>query len=339
MNAFAYHAESLRGLDGLSRRAQPVPAPGPHQVVVRVRATSLNRRDIMLLEGTYPLPLTADIVPLVDGVGEVIALGDGVTRAALGDRVAGTYFVGWVDGPQTLALAARQYGANQDGWLAEYIVLEEKSVVHVPAHLTDEEAAALTCAGLVAWSGVAKPIPAGPGDTVLTVGTGVVGLFAVQHAKMLGARVISITSTTDKADRLRKLGADEVVDRATTPDWEHAVQELTDGLGADHVVDAVGPLTLPKSVAAAAYDARVTLIGAFPAPADAPQTDVFGGKYLSIRRVAVGSRRDYEAMNATIAAHGMRPVIDSVFPFDRAADAYRHFVEGDPFGKVVITIP
>ncbi|WP_067715417.1 zinc-dependent alcohol dehydrogenase family protein [Nocardia yamanashiensis] len=339
MNALAYHVESLRGLDGLSRRAQEIPVPGPHQVVVRVRATSLNRRDVMLLEGTYPLPLKADTVPLVDGVGEVVALGDGVTRAALGDRVAGSYFVNWIDGPQSLALAAEQYGANFDGWLAEYIVLAEQSVVHVPAHLTDEEAATLTCAGLVAWSGVAKPVPAGPGETVLTVGTGPVGLFAVQHAKMLGARVISITSTADKAERLRKLGADEVVDRASTPDWEHAVQELTGGLGADHVIDAVGMLTLPKSVAAAAYDARITLIGAKASEVPAAAADIFGGKYLSIRRVAVGSRTDYEAMNATIAEHGLRPVIDSVFPFDRAADAYRHFMEGDPFGKVVITVP
>lgn len=338
MNAIAYQVEALRGLDGLSTREQQIPVPGPNQVVVKVRATSLNRRDIMLMEGTYPVPLTKGIVPLVDGVGEVIALGDNVTRAALGDRVSGTYFVGWNDGPQKLALAFQQYGGNHHGWLANYVVLEEDSVMQVPEHLTDEEAAAITCAGLVAWAALTKPVPAGPGETVLTVGTGPVGLFAVQHAKMLGARVISITSSPDKAERLRKLGADEVIDRSETPDWEKAVLDLTGGDGAEHVVDAVGMLTLPKSVAAAAYNAQVTLIGAYPAPAGSQPADPFGGKFLSVRRIAVGSRTDYEAMNRAITAHQLRPVIDRVFPFDQAVEAYRYFNENDPFGKVVITV-
>ncbi|MFE6859554.1 NAD(P)-dependent alcohol dehydrogenase [Nocardia sp. NPDC057668] len=334
----AYRAEPLRGLDGLVRGDRPVPSPGPHQVVVRVRATSLNRRDLMLLEGTYPVPLTPGIVPLVDGVGEVVALGAGVTRAALGDRVSGTYFVAWNDGPQLLALAYEQYGANNAGWLADHVVLEEDSIVHVPAHLTDVEAAAMTCAGLVAWSALTKPLPVGPGETVLTVGTGPVGLFAVQYAKLLGARVVSITSSAAKAERLRALGADEVIDRTATPDWEQAVLDLTGGNGVEHVVDAVGLLTLPKSLAAAAYNAQVTLIGAFPAPAGAEPADPLGGKFLSVRRIAVGSRADFEAMNAAVAAHRLRPVIDRVFPFDEAVEAYRYFAERDPFGKVVITV-
>ncbi|WP_327144054.1 zinc-dependent alcohol dehydrogenase family protein [Nocardia sp. NBC_01327] len=338
MNAIAYHLDPLHGLDGLTTRAQSIPEAGPHQVVVRVRATSLNRRDTMLMDGTYPVPFTPDTVPLVDGVGEVIALGDGVTRAALGDRVMGTYFVAWNGGRQTQALTSQQYGANHNGWLANYVVLEEDSVMQVPEHLTDEEAAALTCAGLVAWAALSKPVPAGPGETVLTVGTGPVGLFAVQHAKMLGARVISITSSPDKAERLRKLGADEVIDRRVTPDWEHAVNDLTGGDGVEHVVEAVGKVTLPKSLAAAGYNANVTLIGAYPAPAGQQQGDPLGGKYLTLRRIAVGSRADFEGMNRAIAEHRMRPVIDRIFPFDQAVEAYRYFNEGDPFGKVVITI-
>lgn len=337
-NGVAYRLEPLRGLAGLTTRVQPIPAPGPHQVLVRVLAASINRRDIMLRDGTYPVPATPGIVPLSDGVGEVIALGDGVTRAALGDRVTSTYFVGWIDGPQTQALAARQYGANQDGWLADYVLLEEDSVVHVPAHLTDAEAASLTCAGLVAWVALTRPVRLGAGDTVLTVGTGPVGLFAVQHAKMLGARVISITSSPDKAKRLLELGADEVVDRTVTPEWEHTVLDLTGGAGAEQVVDAVGRLTLPKSIAAAAYNAQITVIGAFPAGSATPaQADPFGGKYLSLRRIAVGSRTDYEAMNRALGEHGVRPVIDRVFPFERAVEAFRYFEEGGPFGKVVLT--
>ncbi|WP_244976061.1 zinc-dependent alcohol dehydrogenase family protein [Nocardia huaxiensis] len=338
MNALAYQVEPLRGMAGLTTRVQPVPEPGPHQVVVRVRAASLNRRDLMLLAGAYPLPLRPGVVPLVDGVGEVIATGAAVTRAALGDRVSGTYFVRWVDGRQTQALSAEQYGANFDGWLADYIVLEEDSVVHVPAYLTDEEAASLTAAGLVAWSGVTKPVPVAPGETVLTVGTGTVALFAVQHAKMLGARVISITSSADKAERLRKIGADEVIDRKEIPDWEHAVLDLTGGDGVEHVVDAVGLPTLPKSLASAGYNAQVTLIGAFPAPDGHQLPDPLGFGYRALRRPAVGSRADYEAMNQALAEHQVRPVIDRVFPFDQAVDAFRHFEEGDPFGKVVITI-
>ncbi|MEC3956716.1 NAD(P)-dependent alcohol dehydrogenase [Nocardia sp. CDC153] len=338
-NGVAYQLDPLRGFEGLSTRVQQMPVPGPHQVVVRVHAASLNRRDIMLMEGTYPVTARSGVVPLSDGVGEVIATGAAVTRAALGDRVTGTYFVAWNDGPQSHALSHEQYGANHDGWLATYVLLDEDSVVHVPAHLTDAEAAALTCAGLVAWAALTKPLPVGPADTVLTVGTGPVGLFAIQHAKMLGARVISITSSPEKADRIRKLGADEVVNRQQTPAWEQAVLDLTDGLGVQRVVEGVGRLTLPKSLAATAYNGEVVLIGAFPAEQGSEPADPLGGKYVGLRRIAVGSRADFEFMNRTIAEHGMRPVLDRVYPFERAVDAYRYFETGDPFGKVVITLP
>lgn len=305
------------GVFGLSAGPQEPTTPGPHEIVVQVRAASLNRRDVMLMDGTYPLPATAGVVPLSDGCGEVIAAGAAVSRVAVGDRVASTYFLHWTDGPQRLSHVREQFGANHDGWLAEHIVLHEESAVRVPAHLTDPEAASLTCAGVVAWSALTKPQPVRPGETVVTVGTGTVALFAVQFALMHGARVIAVTSTSDSARRLLALGTDETVDRTETPDWEQAVLDLTDGVGAEHVVDLVGPLTLPKSVAAGAFNAQVTLIGAFPG--GTPTVDPFGGKYLSIRRVAVGSRADFEAMNRAIAEHGSRPVIDRVFGFDEAA--------------------
>ncbi len=334
MNSRAYHLQPLRGLDGLTVQPQPVPEPSPNQVVVRVRAASFNRRDLMLMEGTYPLPAKPGVVPLSDGAGEVIAVGDGVTRVAVGDRVTSTYYLHWIDGPQRLAHVRQQFGATHDGWLATYAVLGEESVVRVPDHLTDAEAASLTCAGVAAWAASTTPVPVGPGETVLTVGTGTVALFAVQFAQMHRARVVSVTSGPDKAKRLRDLGADEVIDRTETPDWEKAVLDLTDGNGVERVVDAVGMLTLPKSVAAGAFNALVTLIGAFPA--DAPTADPFAGKYLSIRRIAVGSRSDFEAMNRAITLHGMRPVIDREFGFDEAVDAYPYFRDGNPFGKVVI---
>lgn len=336
MNPLAYHLDPLHDVDGLRARSQHQPEPGPGQVVVQVRAASLNRRDLMLMDGTYPLPATPDVVPLSDGVGEVIAVGPGVTRAAIGDRVTGTYFRRWIAGPQRLAHVREQYGANHDGWLAEYVLLEEDSVVRAPDHLTDAEAASLTCAGVVAWAAVTKPATVTPGETVLTIGTGNVALFAVQFARMHGARVLCVTSSSDKAKRLCEIGADEVIDRTETPDWEQAVRDLTGGDGVEHVIDAVGMLTLPKSVAAAAFNARITLIGAFPATA--PVLDPFAGNYVSIRRIAVGSRTDFETMNRALSVHRMRPVIDREFPFAEAADAYRYFRDGNPFGKVVITL-
>ncbi|MEV0251345.1 NAD(P)-dependent alcohol dehydrogenase [Nocardia sp. NPDC050712] len=339
MNGLAYHLDPSRGRLGLEASDQERPEPGPHQVLVEVRAASLNRRDLMLMDGHYPLPATPGVIPLSDGVGVVIAVGEKVTRAAPGDRVTATYFLRWVDGPQRLAHAAEQYGANHHGMLATYALLEEDPVVHVPEHLTDAEAATLTCAGVVAWAALTTPVPVRPGQTVLTVGSGTVALFAVQHAVMLGARVISVTSTREKAERLRELGAGEVIVRADTPDWEQEVARHTAGDGADHIIDTVGMPTLPKSVAAGAYNAQLTLIGALPGPElTAGDGNPFGSSYLSIRRIAVGSRTHFEAMNQAITEHRLRPVIDRTFPFEQAAAAYRYFSDGDPFGKVVITM-
>lgn len=334
MNSVAYQLEPLRGLDGLSVHPQQLPQPRSNQVVVRMRAASFNRRDLMLMDGTYPLPATPGVIPLSDGVGDVIAIGSGVTRVAIGDRVTSTYYLHWIDGPQRLAHVIEQHGANHDGWLATYVVLGEDAVVAVPEHLTDAEAASLTCAGVVAWAALTKPIPVMPTETVLTVGTGTVALAAVQFARMHGARVISITSSPEKAKRLRELGADEAIDRTDTPDWEEAVLDLTGGDGVEHVVDAVGMQTLPKSVASGAFNARITMLGVFPAAEQG--ADPFGRKYLAIRKIAVGSRADFEAMNRAISLHRTRPVIDRVFAFDDAVDAYRYFRDGNPFGKVVV---
>jgi NADPH:quinone reductase-like Zn-dependent oxidoreductase len=336
MNALAYHLDPLRGPEGLSVRPQQRPEPGPGQVVVRVRAASLNRRDLMLMDGTYPLPAKPGVVPLSDGVGQVAAVGPGVTRAAVGDRVTGTYFQRWIAGPQRPAHTREQCGANHDGWLAHYVLLEEESVVHPPDHLTDAEAACLSCAGVTAWAAVTEPEPVAPGETLLIVGSGAVALFALQFARMHGARVLCVTSSAQKAKRLSAAGAHEVIDRTETPQWQQAVRELTCGDGVEYVVDAVGMRTLAQSVSAAAYGARITLIGAFPATA--PTSDPFAGNYVSIRRIAVGSRTDFEAANRALAAHRTRPLIDREFPFAQAAAAFRYFRDGDPFGKVVVTL-
>ncbi|NUS44579.1 MAG: NAD(P)-dependent alcohol dehydrogenase, partial [Mycobacteriaceae bacterium] len=225
------------------------------------------------------------------------------------------------------------------GLLATYAVLEEDSVVHVPEFLTDAEAASLNCAGVTAWHALTRPVRTAAGDQVLVVGSGSVALFGVQFAKALGARVIAVTSSEEKAARLRALGAAEVVDRTVTPDWEAAVLELTGGDGVAQVLDAVGPATLPKSLAAAAYNAQITMVGAFPADSVEPDADPLRGAFASVRRIAVGSRADFEAMNAFLTEHRIRPAVDRVFPVSEAVDAYRYFRDAGPFGKVVIELP
>lgn len=336
MSALVYRLEPLRGLEGLTTGPQATPEPGPGQVVVAMHAASLNRRDLMLMEGTYPLSVVPGIIPVSDGVGVVMAVGAGVSRVATGDRVTSTYYLGWADGPQRLSHVREQHGANHDGWLASYVTLDAESVVRVPQHLSDIEAACLSCGGVAAWSALTKPVPVRPGESVLIVGTGTVALFALQFARMHGARVICVTSAPAKAARLRELGADEAIDRNRTPDWERTVAELTDGDGVEHVVDAVGAPTMRKSVACGAFNANVTVVGAFSGEGTSNTGDPFGGRYLAIRRIAVGSRADLAAMNRAMATHRMRPVIDRVFPLEKAVDAYRHFRDGNPFGKVVI---
>jgi NADPH:quinone reductase-like Zn-dependent oxidoreductase len=330
----AYCIEKLRDANVLVLGERDEPTPGPNEVLVRVRTTSLNRRDLMILTGTYPLPLRPGVVPVSDGAGEVVAIGQSVRRAAIGDRVTGTYFVRWLDGRLTLELVA-QYGCSVDGMLAEYVLLHEDSVVHIPAHLSFEEAATLPCAAVTAWSALAGPRPVVAGETVLTLGTGGVALFALQLAKLLGARVIGITSSEGKAETLTKLGADAVVNYTASPDWDRAVLELTETRGVDHVVETIGAATLARSIRAAAFNSEIALIGAF---GDWVTFDgrALSGRFVTIRRTTVGSRAAFEAMNRVIAEHGLRPVIDRVFPFSQATDAYRHLEACRHVGKVVI---
>ncbi|MEV4561451.1 NAD(P)-dependent alcohol dehydrogenase [Kitasatospora sp. NPDC049285] len=337
----AYHLDRPQdGLDGLAVREQRLAEPGPHQVLIRVRAASLNRRDLMLLAGTYPVPATPGIVPLSDGAGEVVAVGKGVQRAAVGDRVAVTYFPRWIDGPMTLPLVGEQYGANLNGMLAEYQVVDEESVVQIPAHLSYEEAATLPCAAVLAWSGLTTgPRPMGEGDTVLVVGAGAVALFGVQLAAALGGRVIVVASGEEKGKRLKELGAAEVLDRRVTPDWQLAVGELTAGRGADLVLEAVGAPSIAKSIQSVGFNGQISVTGAFPAGGTVIDPEVFNGRYFSLQRLAVGSRTSFERLNATLADHALHPVVDRVFTFDEAVKAYEHLSTGSPFGKVVISIP
>lgn len=333
----AYRLESFGSTDGIVLREEEEPHPGPKEIVVRVRAASLNRRDTMILHEAYPLPARRGIVPLSDGAGEVVAVGSEVRRFRPGDRVTGAYFPRWRDGRIAIDLVD-QLGCTLDGMLADHAVLDEEWAVRVPDHLSWEEAATLTCAGVTAWNSVVETGGVRPGQTVVVMGTGGVSLFALQFAKAMGCRVIATTSRPEKTERLLALGADAVVDGAATADWGRAVRALTDGAGADLVVDTGGPGTIDQSLAASAlYGRIVLLITTSPGRSLLSLSgETYANSLATISRVFVGSRASLEAMITAIAAHRLRPVVDRVFPFDEARAAYSYFQQGNVFGKVVV---
>ncbi|MGW3628766.1 zinc-dependent alcohol dehydrogenase family protein [Streptomyces sp. NPDC005122] len=336
-----YHLETLGTIDGVVARETARPEPGPREILVRVRAVSLNKRDLLIMKGTYPLRAVPDVIPVSDGAGEVVAVGGEVTRFVAGDRVAGTYFPNWLDGRITLDLLD-QPGATLDGKLTEYARLDQAAAVRVPDHLTWEEAACLPCAGVTAWHSLTGGEPLAPGQTVLTLGTGALSLFAVQFAKMLGARVVATTSSAAKTDRLKALGADHVVDYTRHPAWGSVVRELTGGRGADLVVETNGPDTVEQSMRAAAlYGQIVLLITGNPRrPGIEISHAAYASSLATIRRVFVGSRAHFESMNRALALHGTRPVVDRVFGFgtDEVREAFRYYESGVAFGKVVIRV-
>ncbi|EME22677.1 zinc-binding alcohol dehydrogenase family protein [Rhodococcus triatomae BKS 15-14] len=308
---------------------------------MRMHAAALNYRDVMIMRGDYAIPAATGTVPLSDGAGEVMAIGDGVQSLAVGDRVTSTYFLRWIDGTLTPELVREQFGASRDGVLAEYLLCSEESLVKMPDHLTMEEAATLPCSALTAWSALTGPRPVLPGESVLTLGTGGVSLFAVQLAQLFGARVIAATSSEAKAERIRELGADTVINYQEHPEWDRLVLDATAGRGVDRVIETVGPQTLDRSIRSTAFGGELAHIGGGGFSDPASQTfdpRVLHGRSLTLRRITVGSRCAFEQMNRAITLHQLRPVIDKVVPFADAADAYRRIQERSHVGKAVVAI-
>ncbi|GHO91620.1 alcohol dehydrogenase [Reticulibacter mediterranei] len=341
----SYHVNMGAGLDGLLIKEHDVPIPGPGEVLVRVRACSLNFRELMILAlGYYPLPIRPDVVPVSDGAGEVAAIGEGVTRAQVGDRVAGAIFPHWNNGPFEQH-TSDQLGGSLDGMLTEYALLPEEGIVHIPDHLSFEEAATLPCAAVTAWNALTGGQPVLAGDTLLTLGSGGVSLFALQLAKVLGARVIVTTSSAEKAERLKALGADEVINYRTTPDWHLAVRALTDGRGVDYVVEVGGPNTIVQSIKSIRFEGEIALIGAVARDTPANNNNIpalYNAAIINVARlrtIAAGSCSQFRAVSQAIATSKLRPVIDRVFPFEEAKAAYQYYQQSQPFGKVVITLP
>lgn len=316
-----------------------MPNPGPNDILVRVKAASVNKRDLFIQAGTYPIPSRPGVVPLSDGAGEVVAVGKSVKRFAIGDRVAGTYFARWKSGPISYEVFD-QLGCTLDGLLAEYALLGEEWAVHVPEHLTWQEAATLPCAGVTAWNSLVGPVPVVAGQTVLVLGSGGVSIFALQLAKALGARVVATTSSDEKGDRLKSLGADAVVNYSRDADWGRTVRALTGGVGVDLVVETFGPDTIEQSMRAVSLHGQVMLLIArgLHKPNIEISAQAYGASMATIRRVFVGNRDSFEAMNRCITQHQIRPVVERVFPFSQAQQAYDHFALGQSFGKVVVSM-
>ena len=351
MKAYEIHPEG-EGLERLRRVERPDPKPGPRQVLVRVRAASLNYRDQMMITGGYRSgPTPPGMIPLSDGAGEVVEVGPGVTRVKVGDRVAGTFFQVWIDGRPPKGFGA--LGNPFDGMLTELIALHEDGVVLLPEAMSFEEAACLPCAGLTAWNalwGAGKPLTAG--QSVLVQGSGGVSVFALQFAKAAGARVIATTSSDAKIARLKALGADDVINYKAWPEWENEVQALTGGVrgtgrdggetvaggGVDVVVEVGGAGTLAKSYQALGWGGKICLIGVMTQPDDPGRLNPIGLAFKagSLHGIMVGSRTMFEEMLRAMVANDIRPVVDKVFPFEEAREAFRTAAAGDFIGKVVI---
>ena len=323
------------GLENLRLVELPDPVPGPGQAVVRVRACSLNYRDLMVAKGAYGRAVKTPLTPLSDGAGEVIAVGAGVTRVKTGDRVCGIFMQRWIEGGLNDDKFASAMGGAIDGMLSEQVCLSAEGLVLAPPHLSFEEAATLPCAAVTAWNALFRSGGLRPGESVLVLGTGGVSIFALQFAKIAGARVIATSGSDAKIARLRELGADDTINYKSTTDWDKAVLALT-GSGVDHVIEVGGAGTLPLSVKAVRRGGHIALIGVLTGQGEMDPRPLLM-KSARLQGIYVGSREMFEEMNRAISLAKLRPVIDRVFGFEEAPEALRYMPEGSHFGKICVT--
>ena len=324
------------GVDSLEFTQRPALKPGPGEVLVKVHAVSFNYRDLLMVKGLYNPKLKFPRIPCSDGAGEVTAVGEGVTAWKRGDRVAGTFMQNWLDGPPTPAKVKGALGGDIDGMLAEYVVLHESGLVAVPRHLTFEEAATLPCAAVTAWNALAAA-DLKPGSTVLIQGTGGVSIFALQFAKLMGARVLGISGTPAKLERARALGLDAGLNYREISDWDRWALDETGGEGVDLVVEVGGVGTLPRSLRAIRMGGTIAQIGVLSEPSELLPLPVILHKQARIRGIYVGSRRDFEQMNKAIALAQLRPVEES-FPWTEAREVLGRMEQATHFGKLVLTV-
>lgn len=334
----AWRFDSGFGAENLKIMDLPEPIPGPGHAVVRVRACSLNYRDLVVMRGAYGSSVKPPLTPLSDGAGEVISVGPGVTRVKPGDRVAAAFMQDWIEGPPDDEKANSALGGAINGMMAEQVCLRESGLVHFPEHLSFEEAAALPCAAVTAWHALFRSGGLKPGETVLLQGTGGVSIFALQFARMAGARVIQTSSSDAKLDRVRAMGANDLINYKTTPEWDKAVRGLTGGLGVDHVVEVGGAGTLSLSSKSVRRGGHIALIGVLAAGQGHFDPRLMMLKSARLQGIFVGSREMFEEMNRAIALSKLRPVIDRVFEFEQLHEAMTHLESGGHFGKVCLRV-
>lgn len=327
------------GIDNLELVEQETPEPKLGEVLVEFHAASLNYRDFMVVSGTYNPKMKLPAVPFSDGAGEVAAIGEGVTKWKIGDRVMPIFAQRWFDGDSSEEKRRTSLGAGAQwpGVLREFGTFGEEGLVGIPEHLSFEEAATLPCAALTAWNALILSGKLKPGETVLTLGTGGVSVFAVQFAKLAGARVISTSGSDAKVERLRELGVVETINYTEHDDWDKAAIELTNRVGVDHVVEVGGAGTLAKSLNAVRIGGHVAMIGALTGAANFNPVTVFM-KAVRLQGIFTGSRTLFEEMNKAITVNKLKPVIDRVFAFDEVREALKHMESASHFGKIVVRI-
>lgn len=329
----AWELQDDWGTDHLRLVDKPEPSAGPGQIVVQMAAASLNYRDLMTVQGYSPgaeLPL----IPFSDGAGEVVQVGEGVTRVAVGDRVCPMFFQSWIDGGPTAERRSRPLGGPLPGVLQDQMLLDAEGVSRFPEHLSLVEAATLPCAALTAWRALVVEGNVQPGDTVLLQGTGGVATFALMFTRILGARAIVISSSDDKLEQARARGAEGLINYRTTPDWDRAVLDFTDGVGVDHILELGGKESINRSLAAARVGGRIMIIGVLSGFSQEIAMRSIYGKNLHLIGLSVGSRRHFEDMCQAMAEHELRPVIDTTLPFDSVPDGLRRMESGVHQGKI-----
>jgi NADPH:quinone reductase-like Zn-dependent oxidoreductase len=335
----AYRFDDLTSLDDLKPHDEAQPAPQRGEVLVKVHAVSLNFRDLSLVLGRYVGPSKAGLIPCSDAAGEVVAVGEGVIAYRPGDRVISTFHPRWLGGRASTTMGRETYGNAVDGWLVEYKVVSQEALVRLPDALSYAEGATLPCAATTAWTALSGHVPVRAGQSVLTLGSGGVSIFALQLAKAMGATVIATTSSEGKAERLRALGADQVVNYAEIPQWgRHVRKALTGGIGVDCVVEVGGPATINESLTAVRWGGEVVIIGFLSE--DNPGIDYFHLKASGavVRSIGVGDRAALEELVRAVGGAGVKPVIDRVFAFDDARAAFAHLQGGSHIGKIVIQV-
>lgn len=333
----AYELTSDFGIDSLTLQERQAASLRANEVRVKVMCTSLNFRDLLVIKGLYSKRLPFPLIPISDGAGEVVEVGELVTRVKVGERVAATFAQKWLSGDNKKEYVASALGGAVNGMLADHVVLHEEGLVHLPEHLSYEQASTLPCAGVTAWNALIASGGIKPGDTVLTMGTGGVSLFALQFARMNGARIIITSSNDEKLQRAKDLGAHEVINYRRQEDWAKVVLEMTGGMGADHIVELGGAGTLEQSLKAAKIGGHVSLIGVLAGGTNFNPMQVLM-KSIRLQGIYVGSRQMFEDMNAAISLHKVSPIIDKVFQFDQVGEALKYMESGAHFGKIVIRV-